>query len=150
MRLAYAFLADAAEVVNGRFFVFGGGVELVHSIAVPTALPSLAIVIKLRLDEGDIQGAHVVRVVVLNPANEAYLPELVAKFGPIQAQGAPERPNFHLVLATFRGMLLPDFGRYQLAIYVDDRRMGELSFYLDPAPFIGPEVVQPGLPGGEE
>ena len=27
MRLAYAFLADPAEVVNGCFFVFGGGIR---------------------------------------------------------------------------------------------------------------------------
>jgi len=133
MRLAYAFLAEAADAANGRFFVFGGGLELVQCLALPTMLPSLAVVVKLCLDLDDRESAHMVRIRATPPEGGQPIPDLDAPFGPL-AVGVPEdRAVYHLVIANYRGLPISQYGEYRFGIYVDDVELGSLTFLAEPS-----------------
>ena len=140
MRLAYAFLAEAAEETNGRFFVFGGGLERVFCYAMPTSIASVAVLIKLLLEDRDRDSGHAFRLVCLGPNGLPCAPDLMANFGPFREPAVPGRPAHHLVLANYRGLPLTEYGQYRFVIYVDDQEMGSVSFYADQPPDRVPQV----------
>ncbi|MGO9601219.1 MAG: DUF6941 family protein [Isosphaeraceae bacterium] len=139
MRLAYSFLADAAEETNGRFFVFGGGLERVVCLAMPTSIASVAVVIKLRLEDRDRDSGHAFRLVGLGPNGLPCVPDLLANFGPFRQPALPGRTAYHLVLANYRGLPVTEYGPYRFVIYVDDQEMGSVSFFADPPPDRDPQ-----------
>jgi len=134
MRLAYAFLAEAAEAANGRFFTYGGGLERVHSLVLPTMLPSLAVVVKLRLDPEDRIDTHMVRIRGIPPDGGQPIPDLESPFGPFQGDVPRDRPAFHMIIANYRGLPITRHGEYRFEISVDGAELGSLTFYADPLP----------------
>jgi hypothetical protein len=134
MRLAYAFLAEAVEATNGRFFVFGGGIERTFSPGLPSTLPSLAVVAKIRIEPEERGEAHRFRLVALSPNNEVFLPEVFTEFGPVDDSLPNDRAVFHLITINFHSVPITQFGHYRFVLYVEDAEMGTLEFYSDPGP----------------
>ncbi len=60
MQLAYSFLADAAEVnpPSGRYFVFNGGVETITCVGLPSVIPNLAYIGKIRIQPDERDAVH--------------------------------------------------------------------------------------------
>jgi len=134
MRLAYVFLAEAAEESNNRFFVYGGGMERVFCTGMPTAIASMAVIIKFALEDEELEETHSVQIVLRAPDGETGAPDLTASFGPLDRSLPKGRTAFHMVIATYRGLPIHQYGKYRFVVYVDDVEMGSTSFYADTSP----------------
>ena len=53
MQLNFAFLANSAEVADGRFLVLGGGIDGVTADTLPGILPSLSMVASIHFSEDE-------------------------------------------------------------------------------------------------
>jgi hypothetical protein len=64
----YAFLADAAQATPGqKFNVLGGGLDHIGGQAYPLRHPHLALVIGLRVTATELDRAHELRFILLDP-----------------------------------------------------------------------------------
>lgn len=66
MELDFAFLADAADVSQGKLFVMGGAFDTVHVPGFPATHPSLAVVVRLLLSPNDLDREHELQILLLN------------------------------------------------------------------------------------
>jgi uncharacterized protein DUF6941 len=82
--IEYAFLADAAESQPGqKFHVLGGGVSRIGGRAFPLQHPHLAMVLGLLVSAPEVDRAHEVRFVLLDPDGG----EVAGATGNLQAHG---------------------------------------------------------------
>ncbi len=82
--IEYAFLADAAESQPGqKFHVLGGGVSRIGGRAFPLQHPHLAMVLGLLVTAPEVDHAHEVRFVLLDPDGG----EVAGATGNLQAHG---------------------------------------------------------------
>src|SRR5665213_1086022 len=66
MDLDFAFLADAADVSQGKLFVLGGAFDTVHMPAFPATHPVLAVVLRLLLSPHDLDRKQDLEILLLN------------------------------------------------------------------------------------
>src|SRR4051794_31299020 len=114
MELSYAFIADAIETLpSGRFFVFGGGMEAVHSRELPSTVPTLAILAKFRLDRGEVDPEKEVTVTGFAPDGSAFTPPIGVTLAPVAHPENPDRPTYHVVAINFAVIKIAHYGKYQ-------------------------------------
>lgn len=135
MRLAYIFLAEAAETVPGKFFAFGGGLHHLGASAFPSIVPAMAILADLQLQPDEAQVSHRLQVHGAGPDGVPFFPEIDAAFGPLPLiDGRPDLPVHHLVSINFRGLTLQTSGTYSFIVFVDGHELGGASFVCDRSP----------------
>jgi hypothetical protein len=127
MRLAFAMLADAATVAEGKIYVHGGGWNRLTVDAVPAVQPSFAFVFVLELG---VDESHDPLPLTL---------ELVGETGPVATvRGAmqptcgdgpsPHEPYLLAHAVTLTQVPLPHAGRYRLRMVChDDRELGSVD-----------------------
>lgn len=66
MEVDFAFLADAAEITNGKFYVISGGFDTIHSSEVPFNYHPFSFVLRLLLSPAELDRKHRVEVHILD------------------------------------------------------------------------------------
>ncbi len=66
MELDFAFLADAADVANGKLFVLGGAFDTINVGAFPVTHAALAVVLRLLLSPMDLDRKHELQILLLD------------------------------------------------------------------------------------
>lgn len=128
MRFDFALLADAAQVVEGKLYIQGGGLTRMTATSVPWAQP-LAICMRLEPDaDDDLSREWEFSVAVLGPDDmpitEARVPVTLHRPELVVAEG--ERPGVLLAL-TISGLVVRSYGPHRVRLAVDGAEM-ELSF----------------------
>lgn len=129
-------LCDWAEVLNGKLYVMGGGIEVIWSI--PGAATMLSIGLLIRVGWNDTNRQMKLRVGLLNEDGAA-LPgpdgQPFAIMGEIEVgRPAGVRPGSTITVPLamrIPPMLLPD-GGYRFEMYLDERLTGAISFTVRP------------------
>jgi len=92
MRIAYAFLADAAlGHPDGKMYVLGGGIDTVFSPTFPFIAQPLSIVLKAEFEPDESDSPHLVEVQLLNSVGSALIPSLKTQVLPQRHSRWPER-----------------------------------------------------------
>ena len=134
MDLAYIFLAEAAAAGEGKFFAFGGGVNYLHTPGFPANLPSLAVVVGVRLLPEEIHRDHLAEIRGISPNGEAFFRESTIQLLAVPIPGHPDLPSLSIVVFNFRGLQLSSPGTYTFVLSVDSRELGRVSFSCHIAP----------------
>jgi len=66
MDLDFAFLADAADVSQGKLFVLGGAFDTINVPGLPATHPVLAVVLRLLLNPHDLDRKHELEILLLD------------------------------------------------------------------------------------
>src|SRR3989338_10382979 len=66
MQVNIAILADYVEVINGKLYIMGGGVENIFAGTVPAKHPSLGIAFRLTLSPAELGRTHQLEILLVN------------------------------------------------------------------------------------
>lgn len=145
MRLDYAFLANAAEISGtGLFSVLGGGIDIIDTPAFPSSHPSLALILRLRVESDELYQDHRVEIILLDSKETMIFPETHGTFHPIPKRSLPSNllTPFTAVV-HFSSILFPEEGIYAFHIRVDLQKMGIVPLLLRLSPTeTGPEKLR--------
>jgi hypothetical protein len=136
MELEYAFLADAAQVSDGKTFVLGGGVTILWRQQFPAAL-GVVLVVQLTYHRSEAESDHTLRIHVVDADGNAVLPEIQGEMhvgGP--TPGMPQNVPLGIpVLIGFPPMpVLQREGAYSVDVVLDGRHVKSVSFVVAQPP----------------
>ncbi len=83
MELESFFIAENAEVVAGRFFAFGGGVDHIKAARFPAVVPGLAVIVNILVAPGEAASVHQFRMTSIAPDGNPFLTNVTREFGPL-------------------------------------------------------------------
>jgi hypothetical protein len=132
MRLAYAFIAHAAEFTpnDGRLWVLGGDFDTITAAEIPAIHSVMTLVVKLLVQPTECQREHRLRIELIDSDGARVHPEIGGPFMPSVRQDYPHRPVGVGMALTFLQLRLPHYGDYAFHILVDDLELGTLPLYL--------------------
>ena len=137
MKLAYAFLADAAQVTpDGKFSVSGGGVEILTAPGFPVLTPSLSLLIRLIVEQDELGRAHELRLELLDPDNHNLLPlDAESTFAPqLHPRTFVDMSLSYMFVVNIPGFVFPSAGRYVFRVLIDSAPVGEVPLHLALSP----------------
>jgi hypothetical protein len=113
----YAFLADAAQAVPGqKFHVLGGGLDRVGGATFPLRHPHLALVVGLRVTVAEVERAHDLRFVLLDPDGG----EVANATGSLTVHGHSDARDHTITLAIdIWNVVFPVPGDYSFRLLVN-------------------------------
>jgi len=128
MRLAYAFLANAAEYTSdGKLWVLGGDIDTFTFDDFPATVPALSFVAKVLFEPAECGAAYRLGIDILRPDGESLNPsQIVYELRPEVRVEQPDRPVGAAMVLNIQGLSLPEPGDYRFVIRVDDEEMGLL------------------------
>lgn len=88
MDLDFAFLADGADVAQGKLFVLGGAFDTIHVPSLPAMHPILAVVLRLLLGPNDLDRKHALEILLL----DADAKHIASAKGELMVQKSPDSP----------------------------------------------------------
>ena len=66
MEVDFAFLADAAEVSNGKLYSIGGAFDTIYAKEVPVVHPAMSFALRLLLSPAELDRTHQLEVVLID------------------------------------------------------------------------------------
>ena len=135
MQVNIAILADYVEVINGKLYIMGGGVENIFAGTVPSKHPSLGIAFRLTLSPAELGRTHELEILLVN-ADGGRIATVKAKIQaerPVQSTGWPVSVPLAL---NFAQIEFPVFGEYQFELMVNNSSINTIPFRVVQAPAI--------------
>ncbi len=125
MELESFFIAENAEVVAGRFFAFGGGIDHIRAARFPWVVPGLAVIVNILVAPGEAASVHQFRMTSIAPDGNPFLTNITREFGPLPLiDDCPLLPARQSFLAHVGSVNIPAPGVYSLVVFVDEQEMG--------------------------
>ena len=119
MEVDFAFLADAAEAVNGKLYVVGGAIDTIWSTGVPVVYPRLSFAMRLLITPAELGRKHNLEINIMDEDGK----RMITVGGTLDAQRSPELPagwkQGTLIVLHFGGQF-PKFGNYTIEIVVNN------------------------------
>ena len=142
MRLAYAFMAHAAEFTpDGKIYVLGGDFETLRVPVLPAIQPAMTLVVKLEVQPTECQREHRLRVELIDEDGAKLHPEIVLPFTPQVRAEHPHRAVGVGLVIGYQGLQLPKSGGYAFHVLVDDLEAGIVPLFV--------EQIKPAAQGSE-
>jgi len=135
MQVNIAILADYVEVINGKLYIMGGGVENIFAGTVPSKHPSLGIAFRLTLSPAELGRTHELEILLVN-ADGGRIATVKAKIQaerPVQSTGWPVSVPLAL---NFAQIEFPVFGEYQFELMVNNSSINTIPFRVVQAPTV--------------
>jgi hypothetical protein len=130
VNLEYAFLADAAETVNGKLYVMGGGITILWRNQFPAPL-DVSLVVAFHYNAAEAGGQRELKLEVNDADGKNILPPLQAQFAPAgRAPGVPSGVSLGALFAIGIGgaPILPGPGDYAIEILLDGNHVKSVPF----------------------
>lgn len=131
MRLAFAFLADAAQfTVDGRLWVLGGDLQFIEASDLPVDHPALTLVVKAFIDPDECGQEHIFSVDVEEPSGRiAHLPAS-EPITPRRSKEHPELPVGIALALNIQQVQFTHFGVFHFRVKLDDQELTSLPLYV--------------------
>jgi len=127
MRLDSFFLADAASTPgDGKFYIHGGGLSRFVVPMLPFPL-TVAVFIRLQVDEAEVAAPHGFQVAVIGPTGQPNVPPLDIQSTPgteVQPLLEGEQRYAQIALNVTLGIIRT--GLYRVELHVDGDMLGNL------------------------
>lgn len=135
MKLAYAILADAAQVaLDGKISVLGGDFDTIFAQSFPARHPSLALVMRFDVEKQECGLEHQLRIAISGPLNTPVAGPITSVFVPQANPAYPNRLVKALLAMTFQNLTFESQGSYNVNITVDGHSAGKVTLYLAQLP----------------
>ena len=137
MELAVAFLADAVIVQDGKFYVWGGGIDTVYAPGFPTAA-NVSLLARVTFEPSECDRPHTVEVNTIDEDGKPVAPSMPPQAVIPQRDLADSTLQVgNLTVLTFRGLPFPKPSKIIFSILVDGRELGSIKLravQASPAP----------------
>jgi hypothetical protein len=119
MKLDFVLIADAAQVgERAKLAILGGGITRIEPPTMPFLLPRIAVILRLLMEDADLNIGHDVEFRWIRPTGETIGPPLKSVFTLEKQQTHPGEEQA-IVLVAESGLLLQESGTHLLEVYVD-------------------------------
>jgi hypothetical protein len=134
MQAEFAFLADSAEVVNGKLYIVGGSFDTIYAKQLPFNYRPFAFVMKLEMSPGELDRKHVIEVQVMDADGRR-----IATVGGdlVVARNSnlpPGWPQGVLNVMNFVGFKFDKLGDYSFEIMANGSTVKSVRFRVAQAP----------------
>lgn len=134
MDLDFAFLADAADVSQGKLFVLGGAFDTIHVPAFPATHPALAVVLRFLLGPHDLDRKHNLEILLL----DADARHVASARGDLTVAKSPDSPPGwkQTVILPLRFFNVPfqQAGHYSVEILIEGTMAKAIPLRVIPTP----------------
>ena len=128
MELSFTLFATAAEFTpDGKLYLLGGGIEILHAPALPVGT-SLACVVRLLVSPEECGRKHTFEAEFLSPSGQPIAPSQQIPFQPNPHPRYPDRKAYMAFAINLPGLLLLEAGEYTVRLAVDGVKIGEALF----------------------
>lgn len=121
MVVDFAFLADSAEVVNGKIYVMGGAFDTVWTKQVPIVHPHLTFILRLIFDVAEIGRKHKLEIQIMDEDGK-----IMGNVGG-DVEIPAKNPNIpkgwqqpYIAVLNFQNLNFSKFGSYSFNILVNN------------------------------
>ena len=132
MKLDFAFLADAAEVVNGKLYVMGGSFDTLWAKTMPLIHPRLSLVLKLQFTPSELDRNHKLEITLINADGQ----KIANVTGDIQPGKNPKTPSGYphnfISVVNFNNLQLKVHGDYSFEILANNTSLVSLPLRVSP------------------
>jgi hypothetical protein len=133
MKLAFAFLADAADIRNdGQFSVVGGGFDMLRASSFPAVKYAMALVGRVEFEPAEINKSYSLHSEIIGPNGIAIPPDLWLTLKPFTNPVAPNRPNWTTICFNYQGVSFPTPGDYFLRLSIDKMILDQVTISVLP------------------
>lgn len=134
MELDFAFLADAADVSQGKLFVLGGAFDTIHVPGFPATHPVLAVVMRLLLGPVDLDRKHLLEILLLDADGK----HIASAKGDLVVSKSPDAPAGwkQAVILPLRFFNVPfqQSGHYSIEMLMDGKMAKAIPLRVIPTP----------------
>lgn len=121
MELDFAFLAEAAEVGNGKLHVVGGAFDTVWTRNVPLRYPKISFIMRLLLSASELDRKHKVEIKIMHEDGKVIPPSIG---GELEIRKNPNLPKGwkqgFLSVMNFVDLTFPTFGDFSFELLVNN------------------------------
>ena len=122
MEVDFAFLADAAEVANGKLHLVGGAFDTIWTQGMPLRYPKMSLALRLLLNTADFDRKHKIEIRLMNEDGKTIPPSIG---GDLEIQRNANLPKGwkqgFLTVMNFVDLNFPNFGDYSFELIVNNR-----------------------------
>ncbi len=120
MEVDFAFLADAAEAVNGKIYVVGGAFDTIWASNVPVVYPQLSLVMRLMFTPAEVGRKHKIEINLMEEDGK----RITSVGGDLEIGQNPEVPKGwrqgFLTSLNFANLKFEKLGDYGFEIVVNN------------------------------
>ena len=134
MKLDFAFLADTAEVINGKLYVMGGAFDTLWLPSKPFIQPRLSLVMKIEFSPNELDRTHKLEIILMNADGKKMATvngEVRLSRNPKSQPGYPD--NFISVI-NFNNLKFDDYGDYSFDVMANDTSLKSIPLRVVPTP----------------
>ena len=121
----------AEQAVSSYSMVASSRLVVPHS---PAMLPSLAVVVKLRILPNERETQHAVGLRFIGPDGDLIVPPIESPISLIIAGQPDDRPLYHVFVINMHGVPMKEPGLHKIVVMGDGVDKTTLSLYADPVP----------------
>lgn len=120
MEIDFAFLADAAEVANGKLHLVGGAFDTIWTRTVPFNYPKLSLAMRLLFNPAELDRKHKVEIRIMHEDGKTIPPSVG---GDLEIPRNPNLPKGwkqgFMTVMDFANLNFPGFGDYSFELVVN-------------------------------
>ena len=122
MEVDFAFLADAAEVANGKLHLVGGAFDTIWTQQVPLRYPKLSLALRLLFSAAELDRTHKIEIRIRHEDGKIIVSPIGGDLSISKNPNLPKgwRQGF-LTVMNFSDLTFPAFGDYSFELVVDNR-----------------------------
>src|SRR3990167_3301328 len=122
MDVDFAFLADSAEVANGKLHLVGGAFDTIWTRNIPLRYPKVSYAMRLLLSTAELDRKHKIEIKIMHEDGKVIPPSIG---GVLEIKKNPNLPKGwkqgFLTVMNFVDLTFPVFGDYSFELIVDSR-----------------------------
>lgn len=130
MNLEFAFLADSAQIVNGKFYTLGGGIDRIKAPVFPCTYPVLSLAMLFLVHPTECEKDHILQVGFVDADGKKIRNEDQFLFNIPKDPKSPTRVQLFPFAITFTQVVFPKRGFYEIQMTMDARHLKTLSLEL--------------------
>ena len=127
MKLAFAFLADAATLQDsGLFAVIGGGFDVLYGKSFPATKGAMVLIGRIDFTRKECGKTHEVLTEIVAPNGKIVQPVLRLSLTPFLNPRKPKKGNWMTICFNYQNVVFEMEGDYVFRLSVGDRVIGEV------------------------
>ena len=131
MEVDFAFLADAAEVANGKLHLVGGAFDTIWARNVPLRYPKISLALRLLFSAAELDRKHKVEIRIMHEDGKTIAPSIG---GDLEIQKNPNLPKGwkqgFLTVMNFVDLSFPAFGDYGFELVVNNTNVKSIPLRI--------------------
>ena len=135
MEVDFAFLADAAEAVNGKIYVIGGAFDTIWANSAPLNHPHLSFIAKLLLSPAELGRHHQIELKIVNEDGKTAAPPITAQLNVAKNENLQRGwKQGHIFVLNFGNLRFENFGDYSFEIVVNNSSLKNVALHIAKRP----------------